>query len=128
MRDETVLRALINAVAASAELGTLLSNTTDPVPGKRLKERYRRRERQAREFEGYLMRRMADVYTVTRADVQGILDGFLPSDCAGLGRDEIDRLCEQVAEVLAEQVPAIIEAAISDYLLMRAAYPQRGQA
>ena len=66
------------------------------------------------------------VYAVTRTQVQASLDGYMPSDCAGLGQDEIDRLCNRVAEVLTGQVPFIIEAVISDYLLMRAAYPQRG--
>jgi len=58
MRNQTVLRALISAVASSAALGAYLNRTMDPVPSKRLVEKYRRQKRQARKFEKYLAQQL----------------------------------------------------------------------
>jgi len=61
------------------------------------------------------------VYILTRGEVGGILDSFIPSDCAGMDPDEFDRLCERVARALNGRASSIIEGAISEHLtLMRA--------
>jgi len=57
MKSQTILRALINAVGTSAAIGQYLSDDHDR-PNKRMKETYRRRERQARKFEAYLSKRL----------------------------------------------------------------------
>jgi len=57
MRSQTVLRALVLAVAVSTDLNACLcTDDISPSQGRYLKEKCRRRDRQARKFEAYLGR------------------------------------------------------------------------
>jgi len=65
------------------------------------------------------------LYAVTREDVWAVLEVYLPSDSPRMDPDEFDRLCERVARALNNEVPSIIEGAISEHLTLLRAYPVR---